>query len=314
MPAADHRAQARQSVACAVITVSDTRTEADDASGRLMRDLLAAAGHAVEYYTIVKDEPDQIRTTLKNLAGSGRIQAVLVNGGTGIAGRDSTFEAVVGLLDKRLDGFGELFRMLSYQEIGAAAMLSRAVAGTFAGMAIFSTPGSTPAVRLAMEKLVLPELAHVAWELSRQSNVGSSVGCRHHSAEAHSASERASSTTSGPPGRLEAFRPEQFAAYNLQKMGKSTLFESPRILVGLNAFEPGQEHALHAHADMDKLYYVLQGRGLFLLPEGDAPMAAGQMLIAPAGVPHGIRNNSSERLLVLAVLAPGPQKNPPAAG
>jgi quercetin dioxygenase-like cupin family protein len=101
-------------------------------------------------------------------------------------------------------------------------------------------------------------------------------------------------------------RPEDHAIWNANKMGKATLFESERLMVGLNAFEPGQEHALHAHAGMDKVYHVLAGRGLFLLEKAELPMHAGTMLVAPAGVPHGIRNPGDERLLVLAVLAPAP--------
>lgn len=104
------------------------------------------------------------------------------------------------------------------------------------------------------------------------------------------------------------FRPEEHATYDAQKMGKATLFESTRLLVGLNAFEPGQEHKLHVHGGMDKVYYVLEGTGLFLLEDRELPMTPGTMLIAPADVPHGIRNNGTERLLVLAILAPAPVK------
>jgi molybdenum cofactor biosynthesis protein B len=168
MGAEQHRQQARQPVCCAVLTVSDTRTEATDTSGRAMREALAQAGHTVAFYTIVKDEPTEIRRLISSLGQAGQFQAVLLNGGTGISRRDSTYEAIVGLLDKRLEGFGELFRMLSYQEIGPAAMLSRAVAGTVGNMVVFCTPGSTGAVRLAMEKLILPELSHMVWELWRQ--------------------------------------------------------------------------------------------------------------------------------------------------
>lgn len=168
MGAESHRQQARQPVTCAIITVSDTRTEANDTSGRTMRELLAQAGHQVGFYTIVKDEPDSIRKLLGELATTQAVQAVLLNGGTGISRRDTTYEAIAGLLEKKLDGFGEIFRMLSYQEIGAAAMLSRAVAGTYRDLVVFSTPGSTAAVRLAMEKLIVPELSHLVWEVWRQ--------------------------------------------------------------------------------------------------------------------------------------------------
>lgn len=103
-------------------------------------------------------------------------------------------------------------------------------------------------------------------------------------------------------------RPREHAVFEAERMGKSTLFRSARLLVGLNAFEPGQEHALHAHAGMDKVYHVLEGRGVFLLEDRELPMAAGEMLVAPEGVPHGIRNTGGERLLVLAILAPAPGK------
>jgi molybdenum cofactor biosynthesis protein B len=168
MGAEEHKKLAKQPVACAVITVSDTRTEANDTSGKAMRALLEQAGHSVGFYRIVKDEPEQIRQLLAELSEKGQVQTVLLNGGTGISRRDTTYEAVAGLLEKRLDGFGELFRMLSYQEIGPAAMLSRAVAGTYRDLLVFSTPGSTAAVRLAMEKLIVPELPHLVWEVWRQ--------------------------------------------------------------------------------------------------------------------------------------------------
>jgi molybdenum cofactor biosynthesis protein B len=146
-------------VACAVITVSDTRTEADDTSGRRLQELLREAGHAIEAYRILKDEPDRIREALAALPAS--IDAAILNGGTGLARRDTTFEAIQGLLDKEIAGFGELFRMLSYEEIGAAAMLSRAVAGVVGDRAVFSIPGSTKAVELAVTRLILPELGHI---------------------------------------------------------------------------------------------------------------------------------------------------------
>jgi quercetin dioxygenase-like cupin family protein len=110
------------------------------------------------------------------------------------------------------------------------------------------------------------------------------------------------------------FKPPKHAEWRPDKMGKSTLFESPRLLVGLNAFEPGQSHALHAHAGMDKLYYVLEGEGLFLLEGAEVPMHAGDVLVAPEGVPHGVRNSSGARLLVMAVLAPSPSAGEKAHG
>ena len=154
-----HRQHDARRVTCAVITVSDTRTEDDDSSGRRIQELLRQAGHTVELYRILKDEPDLIRQAIANLPAS--VEAVILNGGTGLARRDTTFEAVAGLLDKEISGFGELFRVLSYEEVGAAAMLSRAIAGVIGNRAVFSVPGSTKAVELAMTKLILPEIGHV---------------------------------------------------------------------------------------------------------------------------------------------------------
>jgi molybdopterin adenylyltransferase len=153
-------------VRVAIVTVSDTRTEATDTSGGLMRSLLVEAGHPVVAYRIVPDEPAWIGPLLDELAGLADV--ILLNGGTGISRRDTTYEVVAGRLDKTLPGFGELFRMLSYDQIGSASMLSRATAGVMGRTLVFSTPGSTNAVRLAMEKLIVPQLAHLVWETVRQ--------------------------------------------------------------------------------------------------------------------------------------------------
>ena len=162
----EHRREAPASLRVFVVTASDTRGEAEDESGAFLREAARAAGHQLCGYRIVKDEPEAIRAALGAAAEAGA-EVVLVNGGTGIAGRDRTYEAVAGLLEKRLDGFGELFRMLSYAEIGSAAMLSRAVAGVWGGRAVFSVPGSRAAVRLAWEKLIGPEVGHVVRELRK---------------------------------------------------------------------------------------------------------------------------------------------------
>lgn len=148
-------------VICAVITVSDTRTTATDKSGALMQSLLTAAGHQIAHYQLVKDEPDQINSLLQDLAAHPDIQAILLNGGTGIAPRDTTYDAVAELLEKKLPGFGEIFRQLSYAEIGSRAIASRAVAGVYARTLIFSLPGSSKGVDLAMNALILPELVHL---------------------------------------------------------------------------------------------------------------------------------------------------------
>ena len=164
----EHRAEAPKEVSCAVLTISDTRTEDDDRSGQLIRQHLSYRNHKVAAYRIVKDDAEQITSTLREWIADPAIQAIVTNGGTGISGRDVTYGAITGLLEKELPGFGELFRMLSWDEVGAAAMLSRATAGVAGGTVIFSTPGSSNAVKLAMEKLIAPELGHIVHELTKQ--------------------------------------------------------------------------------------------------------------------------------------------------
>ncbi len=161
-----HKAEAPRVVRVAVLTISDTRTAATDASGRAIADLLEVEGHHVVARAIVRDEPAEVTAFLRaQLAGDA--QVIVTTGGTGITSRDSTFEAIDGLLEKRLDGFGELFRRLSYDDIGPAAMLSRACAGLVGGRVVVALPGSEGAVRLAMTKLLLPELAHLVQQASK---------------------------------------------------------------------------------------------------------------------------------------------------
>jgi molybdenum cofactor biosynthesis protein B len=157
----EHKAQAPRSIRCAVVTVSDTRTEATDTGGRAIADALLAAGHQVVGRSIVPDDPDRVRSTIDGHLSNPDVQVIVATGGTGIASRDGTFEVVDALIEKRLDGFGELFRMLSYQDIGPAAMLSRATAGLARGRIVVSLPGSEAAVRLAMDRLLIPELGHL---------------------------------------------------------------------------------------------------------------------------------------------------------
>jgi molybdenum cofactor biosynthesis protein B len=154
------------SVPIAIVTVSDTRTPDTDASGQLIRQLAQSAGHQIVAYRIVQDEPDQVAAVLDELS-AGEARLIIFNGGTGISQRDRTYDAISQRLEKTLPGFGELFRLLSYEQVGAAAMLSRATAGVYRGRVVFSTPGSPNAVRLALEKLILPEIQHLAWELIR---------------------------------------------------------------------------------------------------------------------------------------------------
>ena len=163
----EHKSHAPASVRCFVLTVSDTRTDATDTGGRAIRLLLESAGHVVIGQALVRDDPDAVTSVVTRQLEDARTQVIVTTGGTGITSRDGTFEAIDRLLEKRLTGFGELFRMLSFEQIGAAAMMSRATAGTAAGKAIFVLPGSPDAVRLAMTRLIIPELGHVVQQLSR---------------------------------------------------------------------------------------------------------------------------------------------------
>jgi molybdenum cofactor biosynthesis protein B len=166
-PADAHRADAPAAIRCFVVTISDTRTEATDTSGAAIASLLESAGHIVSGRKLVKDDATAIRGVVSYAAKSGASDVVITTGGTGISARDGTYEAIASLFDRRLDGFGELFRALSFPEIGSAAMLTRATAGTIGRCAVFVMPGSENAVRLGMEKLILPEVGHVVRELRR---------------------------------------------------------------------------------------------------------------------------------------------------
>ena len=163
----EHKATAPKSVGCFVLTVSDTKNPETDTSGAVIRELLTAAGHRVAGSAIVRDEPAEVARLVRDACARDDVQTVILTGGTGITSRDSTYEAVEALLDKRLPGFGELFRMLSFQEIGAAAMLSRAQMGIHARRVVVSLPGSPNACRLALDKLLIPELGHLLREASR---------------------------------------------------------------------------------------------------------------------------------------------------
>jgi molybdenum cofactor biosynthesis protein B len=165
MSVAEHKEKGKKSIRCFVVTVSDTRDETTDTSGQTIKQLLAAEGHQAAGYRIVKDEPVQIQALLTEALQMADIDAVIVNGGTGIAPRDGTYEVVSRLLEKKLDGFGEIFRYLSYLDIGSAAVMSRAAAGSASGKILISLPGSSGAVKLAMEKLILPEIRHMVSQL-----------------------------------------------------------------------------------------------------------------------------------------------------
>lgn len=167
MSSTEHKAAAPTRVRVFVLTVSDTRTDATDSSGAAIVEALTAAGHYVTGKAIEKDEPARVAELVRQQAVIGDVDAIVTSGGTGLTSRDSTFEAIDVLLTKRLPGFGELFRMLSYQDIGSAAMMSRACAGTIGKVVVISLPGSEKAVRLAMDKLVIPELRHLVQQAAK---------------------------------------------------------------------------------------------------------------------------------------------------
>ncbi len=160
------RAAERGPVGVAVVTVSDSRTPETDVNGDYLRARIEEAGHRVAAYRLIRDEPDQVETALESCTGE-NIQVVIFNGGTGISQRDRTFDVLNRRLEKPLPGFGEIFRMLSYEQVGAAAMMSRATAGVYRNTVVISTPGSPAAVKLAWEKLIATEISHMGWELIR---------------------------------------------------------------------------------------------------------------------------------------------------
>lgn len=169
MGAQEHREKAgRGPVTVAIVTVSDTRTSETDQNRQYIEARMAELGHVVAAYRLIKDEPDQVAAVLTELSALPTVQLVLFNGGTGISPRDTTYDVVSRHLEKTLPGFGELFRMLSWNEVGAAAMFSRATAGVYRGTLIFSMPGSPNAVQVALEKLIIPEINHLAWEVARK--------------------------------------------------------------------------------------------------------------------------------------------------
>jgi molybdenum cofactor biosynthesis protein B len=171
--AEQHRRVAPSDLGFAVLTVSDTRAERDDASGNAIREMISGAGHRLVDSTLVRDDVAAIRDAVRRLLALDGVDVVVTTGGTGFSPRDVTLDAVGPLLDQRIDGFGELFRMLSYNQVGAAAMLSRAAAGLVGTRAVFLLPGSPKAVRLAMEALILPEAAHLLGQARRAFSGGS---------------------------------------------------------------------------------------------------------------------------------------------
>ena len=165
---AEHRGASPTRLRLAVLTISDTRTVATDTSGALVVELAEAAGHEVLDRVILRDDPEPLRSLIESYRTRGQLDAVLLTGGTGISPRDQTFETISGILTKVLPGYGELFRMLSFAEIGSAAMLSRALGGLAGDLVILTMPGSTAAVRLAMTRLIVPELPHLVQQARKQ--------------------------------------------------------------------------------------------------------------------------------------------------
>ena len=163
----EHKHKAPQSVSCAVLTISDTRTERDDESGRLIRGKLGENGHRVISYSILKNEADSIRKKIYELLKEEELQVIIATGGTGVSRRDITIETIYPILEKKLDGFGELFRFLTYSEIGTGSIMSRAMAGVAGGKVILCLPGSPEATNLAMDKIILPEIGHLVMEATR---------------------------------------------------------------------------------------------------------------------------------------------------
>jgi len=163
----EHKQKAPRSVSCAVLTISDSRTELDDESGKLIRQKLSQSGHRVMFYSILKNEADSIKKKIHELLRQQELQVIITSGGTGVSHRDITVETITPILEKKLDGFGQLFRFLSYQEIGTAAIMSRAFAGVAEGKVILCLPGSPGAANLAMDKIILPEIGHMVREATR---------------------------------------------------------------------------------------------------------------------------------------------------
>ena len=162
-----HPNSSSQKINCAVITVSDTRTKDNDSTGQLVQELLLKEGHNIAYYEIIQDEPTQIEFLLENLGRDDLIEAIIFSGGTGISPRDNTYDVLSSMIEKTLSGFGEIFRFLSYQEIGSRAIASRTTAGVYQGKIIFSLPGSQGAVSLGMKELILPELIHLVTQINQ---------------------------------------------------------------------------------------------------------------------------------------------------
>jgi molybdopterin adenylyltransferase len=317
MSAPEHRHAATAKVRCAVLTISDTRTSADDVGGTLLREQLEASGHTVVEHHIVRDEPSRVRAYVEQLAAGGQAQALITTGGTGITTRDTTFEALDGLLEKKLTGFGELFRMLSFQEIGAAAMLSRALAGTYQGLVIAALPGSPAAVRLALEKLLLPELPHMVW-LAKPSDASHASHASHAHGHGHHHHHAPVGKPHDAPSQDAPFTPEDcvkevaaLARLDAAKMQKVNLFGSAHFFCDVYGLLPGQSQKPHTHEGADKVYFVLRGEGVFTLGARELTVREGHAVHAPANIVHGVRNDSAAPLLVLTFMAPNP--TPPGA-
>ena len=163
----EHKREAPKSVSCAVLTISDTRTEATDESGKLIKQKLSENGHQVKVYSVLKNEADAIESKVRELLSKDETQVIISTGGTGAGSRDITVDVISSVIEKKLDGFGELFRQLTYQQIGTSSIMSRATAGVARGKVIICLPGSTGAINLAMDEIILPEIGHLVREATR---------------------------------------------------------------------------------------------------------------------------------------------------
>ena len=163
----EHKEMSPKAITCAVLIISDSRTEKTDESGKYLVEKLEGNGHTVVDYALLKNDPEAIKQKLIEYLEQEELQVIITSGGTGVSIRDVTVETVTPMLDKTLDGFGELFRSLSYMEIGTASIMSRAIAGVMGGKVIICGPGSLAAVKLAVEKIILPEIGHMVREATR---------------------------------------------------------------------------------------------------------------------------------------------------
>lgn len=292
----EHQAAAPARLRVAVLTLSDSRTPGTDSSGKYLRDRLVAAGHDVADYRVVREEPGALRLALLSYADRGNLDAVVCNGGTGISPRDGTYEALEQLLEKRLDGFGELFRALSFQEVGASAMLSRACAGLLQGLVVVAVPGSPAAVRLAWEKILEAELPHM---------VGVARGPDPRAAEAKQAAIEApkkpkvgsaKSPKSDPPARpwkikhlAEIPHEDIYGARIIRTLERDEL---PQVGADYVIVGPGCALEPHRHEKSESFLFIVKGSAIVDLEGEKRTVQAGDFIYVPPKVFHGFETKT----------------------